>query len=761
MDSRTPLRRCAHLLLLASAALGAACGGGSTSTPPATPAIGAAGGTVTEASGASVVVPPGALGADVTIRIARDSTGAPALPAGLPSAGATYVITPHGGDFAEPVEVRIPAPGVTLQPNQELKLAKAELGGEWVVLGDSQLVDGVLSAKVTSFSFFVPVTITYFLPLAQLAPFAVTAQLDCGAQPCNALLGQATVTYALTTNGGQVPAGCINPVLWLLWSPYDNTISVTEPRRATFDTTGGAHVMQLIAPFSYLYKFMSVLVCRNANYGYDFSNGTSGRIGWKRPPGYPNLAVLSSPAQLDVVDGLDAGLEVVLGGGASRPLTTTNGPDTPSYSAPTGTNRAVVAWQRSDDDGASWASFAESYQNEANPRPVTESVDWRYWSVRHGFTASAADQGVLIRVHACYTPPDVPAVPCVTGPATRLNVLQQSALPRIVDAPRSVLVTAGQVATFTATAGGAPAPMLQWQTRAANDTGAWADVATGTGGTTGSYATAALSLADNGRQYRVVAANALGRAESAAVTVSVSDLDVAPAISTQPSSLSVAEGSDAAFAVAAAGTEVLSYQWRLDGTPIAGATGPVLRLSAVGAGSAGAYTVVVSNAAGAVASDPAILTVSPGGSAPVAPTIVTQPAAVSVHAGDTATFAVGVSGSGPLSFAWRKGGVAIAGATSAAAQRCLAWPPGDAGLYSVVVGNAAGSVTSADAVARGDGRPRRPCVTPPIDHARSRPRWWWRRARRPRWRWPPAAADRSATSGRSTGRRWPGRPARC
>ena len=117
----------------------------------------------------------------------------------------------------------------------------------------------------------------------------------------------------------------------------------------------------------------------------------------------------------------------------------------------------------------------------------------------------------------------------------------------------------------------------------------------------------------------MVATNAVASAESPAVTASVSDLDVAPTITTQPASLAVAAGSDAAFAVAARGTEVLGYQWRLDGTPIAGATGPVLRLAAVTAASAGGYSVVVSNAAGSVASDAAILTVSPGAPAPVAP----------------------------------------------------------------------------------------------------------------------------------------------
>ena len=120
------------LLCLGLVWLLAACGGGGgASTPPPVvvvppPTVGASGGTVTEASGASVIVPAGALVADTTIRVAMDSTGAPVVPAGLVSAGNTYVITPHGGFFAQPVEVRIPAPNVTLLPTQELKLAKAE-----------------------------------------------------------------------------------------------------------------------------------------------------------------------------------------------------------------------------------------------------------------------------------------------------------------------------------------------------------------------------------------------------------------------------------------------------------------------------------------------------------------------------------------------------------------------------------------------------------------------------------------------------------
>lgn len=149
--------------------------------------------------------------------------------------------------------------------------------------------------------------------------------------------------------------------------------------------------------------------------------------------------------------------------------------------------------------------------------------------------------------------------------SARVNVLQQSALPTIVDAPRSILVRTGQTANLSATVSGLPAPTLQWQTRAANSTGAWSDVTTGAGATTANYTTIETTLADNGAQYRVVATNALGSAESTAATVSVSDLDVAPTITTQPASLSVTAGSDAVFAGAATGAEALSYQWRFNG----------------------------------------------------------------------------------------------------------------------------------------------------------------------------------------------------
>ena len=77
-----------------------------------------------------------------------------------------------------------------------------------------------------------------------------------------------------------------------------------------------------------------------------------------------------------------------------------------------------------------------------------------------------------------------------------------------------------------------------------------------------------------------------------------------------------------------------------------------------------------------------------------APAIATQPAAQSVTAGQAATLTVVATGGGTLTYQWRKGGVAISGAT-AASYTIAATATADAGSYDVVVTNGAGSVTSA------------------------------------------------------------------
>lgn len=85
--------------------------------------------------------------------------------------------------------------------------------------------------------------------------------------------------------------------------------------------------------------------------------------------------------------------------------------------------------------------------------------------------------------------------------------------------------------------------------------------------------------------------------------------DVRPSIASQPASQTTLPRSNATFQVSAAGSPPLSYQWWFRGSPLAGATSSGLTLTNVQAAQAGGYSVVVTNAAGAITSAVATLTV--------------------------------------------------------------------------------------------------------------------------------------------------------
>ena len=77
----------------------------------------------------------------------------------------------------------------------------------------------------------------------------------------------------------------------------------------------------------------------------------------------------------------------------------------------------------------------------------------------------------------------------------------------------------------------------------------------------------------------------------------------------------------------------------------------------------------------------------------VAPSISSQPANVTVAAGQVASFSVTASGTAPLQYQWQRNGVNISGAT--ASTYSLTTAPGDNGAaFRAVVSNAAGSITS-------------------------------------------------------------------
>ena len=82
-----------------------------------------------------------------------------------------------------------------------------------------------------------------------------------------------------------------------------------------------------------------------------------------------------------------------------------------------------------------------------------------------------------------------------------------------------------------------------------------------------------------------------------------------------------------------------------------------------------------------------------GGTAPV---FTTQPASQSVAAGSSVTFTAAASGTPAPTYQWQKAGVNISGATGSS-YTISSVAAGDAGNYSVVATNSAGSVSSATA----------------------------------------------------------------
>jgi hypothetical protein len=162
----------------------------------------------------------------------------------------------------------------------------------------------------------------------------------------------------------------------------------------------------------------------------------------------------------------------------------------------------------------------------------------------------------------------------------------------------------------------------------------------------------------------------------------------APAITSQPQSLTVGIGGTATFGITAVGTPAPTFQWFRNGTAIAGATAASLSLNNVQTGDAGNYTVTASNSAGSVTSSTAVLTVSG-----TAPSITTQPQSQTVTVGSNVTFSAAASGTPAPTYQWSKGGTAIAGATGASLTLSNV-QTADAGNYSVTATNSVGAATS-------------------------------------------------------------------
>ena len=223
----------------------------------------------------------------------------------------------------------------------------------------------------------------------------------------------------------------------------------------------------------------------------------------------------------------------------------------------------------------------------------------------------------------------------ITGPngsvTSSVAVLNMPAY--ISQPPQPASVFGGNPMNLNVVAGGIGPFTYQWALNGTNLAGA----------TNASYALAAAA-GTNAGSYTVAVSNAYGGVVSAAANLAVHF------VQRSPTGMSAWVGNAAGFSVTAGGVGPFSYQWAFNGTNIAGATNASYGISAVAVTNGGVYTVGVTNAYGGEVSAGAILSVD---------YLTQSPTNLVVTNGGTATFSVGVAGTGPFTYQWQLNGTNV------------------------------------------------------------------------------------------------------
>jgi len=258
-------------------------------------------------------------------------------------------------------------------------------------------------------------------------------------------------------------------------------------------------------------------------------------------------------------------------------------------------SQSVVAGQTANFSVVATGSAPLTYQWRKNGVSIDGAVSDSYSAA-----ADPADDGAVFSVVVSNP------VGAIESDAAKLTVTTAAVAPAITSQPADQSITAGQSATFSVTATGSVPLSYQWQKNGAAIAGA----------TAASYTTPSETTSDDGALFAVVVSNSVGSITSRSARLGVSAASggpVAPSITTQPADQSISAGQTATFSVTAAGSTPLSYQWRKNGAAIAGASGASYTTPAESTSDNGAnFSVLVSNAAGSIASRNAVLTVTTG-----------------------------------------------------------------------------------------------------------------------------------------------------
>ena len=244
--------------------------------------------------------------------------------------------------------------------------------------------------------------------------------------------------------------------------------------------------------------------------------------------------------------------------------------------------------------------------------------------------------------------------------------------PEFIVQPASRNTNVGANVTFSAQVSNPTATSFQWRLNGNNISGA----------TDTTYSLYNVQFSDAGN-YSVFVSDALGGTTSSNAVLRVG---IAPAFTSQASSLSVTQGQSASFSVTATGTP-LNYFWKKNGAFITGQTNASLNFASVLPTDAAIYTCQVSNFVGSITSTGAVLTVA------YPPVISVQPVGQTVGVGSNFTVSVTAAGNPAVAYQWRTNGTVILGATGSSYMITGAQTNNSAD-YDVIITNSMGSITS-------------------------------------------------------------------